>query len=79
MKTLFTTIADLSNHTGVAAKLADRLLIRVAPQQTATAVPCGPWAWVSCCGGARPKYRRYCFRGSNAHPEYRCGTSYFCV
>ena len=78
-KRLFTTIADLSNHSGPLAHLADALLSRVAPQQTAVAgVPCGPWENVGCCGYRSVRYRRYCFRGSEARPEYRCLSSFNC-
>lgn len=72
---LFNKIADLSNRTGPLAHLTDRLLSRVAPQQTAQAlVSCTPWELVGCCSGARQKYRRLCLRGVlKARTEYACG------
>ncbi|NOK57319.1 MAG: hypothetical protein GFH27_549309n53 [Chloroflexi bacterium AL-W] len=70
---LFTKVANLSNHTGAVTKLADGLLSRVAPQQTAIAMPCGPWERVGCCGiGYIAKNRRYCFGGGEARPWYSC-------
>ena len=73
---LFTKIADLSNHTGPLAHLADRLLSRVAPQQTAEA-GCGPWQYYGCCMSTT-KYRRTCLNGPNATTQYKCeGMCYY--
>ncbi|NOK57318.1 MAG: hypothetical protein GFH27_549309n52 [Chloroflexi bacterium AL-W] len=70
---LFTKVADLSNHMGPLTHLADTLLSRVAPQKPAEAgVPCGSWENVGCCAYRSIRYRRYCFRGSEARPEYKC-------
>lgn len=75
---LFTEITDLSNRTRKLAHLADHLLNCVAPQHTAEAAPCGSWGNVGCCGYRSVRYRRYCFRGGEARPEYKCVSSSSC-
>ena len=69
---LFTKIADLSNHTGPLAHLADRLLSRVAPQQTGTAIICSSWEYRGCCTGRSIQYRRFCISGGHDWYEYDC-------
>ena len=75
---LFTKITNLSNHIGPLTHLADSLLSRVAPQHRAEAAPCGSWENIGCCGYRSVRYRRYCFRGGEARPEYKCVSSSSC-
>ncbi|MEM8532730.1 MAG: hypothetical protein AAGF95_17930 [Chloroflexota bacterium] len=66
---LLTTAADRSSHSNIIVHLADRLLSRIAPQQTATAISCTSWRVVGCCSDGKGRFRRYC--GGMA--QYRCG------
>ena len=66
MKTLFTKVTDLSNHTGPFAKFADHLLSRVAPQQSAVSGNC---VAIGCCSDGRGRFR--CYVGTGAY--IRCG------
>ena len=72
---LFTTITDLSNHTGPLTKIADALLNRVAPQQIGIAKTCGAWEYYGCCANNTTRYRRFCLVGSHTQYEYKCSSS----
>ncbi|MEM8532668.1 MAG: hypothetical protein AAGF95_17620 [Chloroflexota bacterium] len=69
---LFAKIADVSTHAGALSKVADTLLGRVAPSETASAYSCAPWQYYGCCGISAARYRRSCFSGPNARTEYKC-------
>ncbi|NOK57996.1 MAG: hypothetical protein GFH27_549287n300 [Chloroflexi bacterium AL-W] len=69
---LFAKIADVSTQTGAFAKVADNLLSRIAPKETASGSSCGPWQYYGCCGLSAARYRRSCFSGPNATTEYMC-------
>ena len=66
MKTLFTKVTDLSNHTGPFAKFADRLLSRVAPQQSAVGLHCRP---IGCCSSGLGRFR--CYAGGRSYAQCR--------
>ena len=74
MKTLFTKVTDLSNHTSPLAHLADSLLSHMAPQQTAEAVHCGRSENVGCCGYRKTRFRRHCISS-----EGKLTTVYYCL
>ena len=66
MKTLFTKVTDLSNHTGPFVKIADRLLSHVAPQQSAVGSYCKP---IGCCSSGRGKF--LCYFGGRSYAQCR--------
>ena len=76
---LFTTITDLSNHTGPLAHLADTLLSLVAPQNKAEALLCTKSENAGCCGYRSIRYRRKCFYPLPGPLPGFWRTEYYCV
>lgn len=74
---LFAKIANVSTHAGPLSRVADNLLGRVAPSETASAYSCGPWQYYGCCSNST-RYRRSCFSGRDAITQIKCeGVCFF--
>ncbi len=72
----------LAEQSGALANIADQLLNRILPQETAEATSCTVWYWSAYCCFRRWRWwrmiYRYCYRGNRQIYQRRCVTWRYC-